>query len=156
MVAVIFDGTTQVGEVFVVVLRFLLKKPDGAVYLQQRIVTLARYVKTFDAVECAAVLAQSLNSFLATFSSNVLSFSADRCSVNISALGVIQQLYRSSVFLPCVPHGLDNTGKRLWSELKVLPDVISCLSNIKSRSNAAAGVFRNRFGCALKSYSKTR
>ena len=110
---VIFDGTTKVGEVFCIVFRWVNPK---TLEIEQRLVHLGKYAKSFDHNELCAATMTALGKYQAhqgTFQKrgNVVGFQKDRCSVNTLASTFLCQCYVKSRDLGCFSHTLTHVGE---------------------------------------------
>ena len=79
-VSIIFDGTTQVAEAFVVVLRFI----DNDWTIHQRVPQLLLLAKSLTGEEVSRLLVEELSTKLGLASNLIVAAVRDRASVNVA------------------------------------------------------------------------
>jgi len=104
--SVLFDGTTNVGELFGVVLRYI----DAVGNCQQRLIDLSLYTKSFNAQTLGTALISALSSHSLDITQAV-AFISDGASVNIAACDFLTSGVSQAVAVSCVSHGLCNVGE---------------------------------------------
>ena len=97
--SVIFDGTSRLGEVLAVVVRFI---SDWTV--QQRLVRLEFLTKSMTDVETARELISVLSVTLSVESHRLLAAMRDRASVNNAAMDVVTIMYPKLLDVGCLSH----------------------------------------------------
>ena len=102
LVSVIFDGTSRLGEVLAVVLRFTNKW-----MIQQRLVRLECLVKSMSGEEIVRELINVLSVTLSIRSHLLLATMRDRASVNNLAMRTVKVIYPSILDIGCFSHTLD-------------------------------------------------
>ena len=106
-VSIIFDGTTRLGEVLAVVVRFVV---DWSV--KQYLVGLQFLQKSMNGEELARELISTLSVMLGIGSNMLLSVMRDRASVNTAAMGIVSVMYPAAVNIGCMSHALDSVGDK--------------------------------------------
>lgn len=106
-ISVIFDGTSRLGEVLAVVLRF-----TDEWTIQQRLVRLEFLVKSMSGEEIARELITVLSVTLGIHSHLLLAAMRDRASVNNLAMRTVRVIYRSILDIGCFSHTLDLVGEK--------------------------------------------
>ena len=144
LMSVIFDGTTSVADVLCVVVRFATD--DG--FIQQRVLALHRYQKSFKTEELCAVIVLALDDPYHIARDNIIAFIADRASVNVAALGALTQTaFPFSSTIGCLSHTINNAGKKMENVTTARTfEFISKWINIIGRSPAARHMFEARTG----------
>ncbi len=105
--SVIFDGTSRLGEVLAVVVRFM---SDWTI--QQRLVRLEFLMKSMSGEEVARELISVLSVTLSVESHRLLAVMRDRASVNTAAMRVVTIMYPNLLDVGCLSHMLNLVGER--------------------------------------------
>jgi len=106
-IAVIFDGTSRLGEVLAVVLCFISEWT-----IQQRLVRLQFLVKSMNGEEIARELINILSVTLGIQSHLVLAAMRDIASVNNLAMRTVKVIYPNILDVGCFSHTLDIVGEK--------------------------------------------
>ena len=104
-VAIIFDGTTRLGEALAVVLRFF-----SGWKIQQRLVRISLLAKSMTGEEVAREILTVLSTELGIAASHVIAAMRDRASVNNVAMRTVAIMYPSVMDIGCFSHTLDLVG----------------------------------------------
>ena len=146
-IAVIFDGTSHLGEVLAVVLRFISEWT-----IQQRLVRLQFLVKNGE--EIARELINILSVTLGIQSHLVLAAMRDRASVNNLAMRTVKVIYPNILDVGCFPHTLDIVGEKFNTPtLNTFP---SHWISLFSHSPKSKALWKEQTGRAKGTLSKTR
>ena len=148
--SVIFDGTSRLGEVLVVVLHFI----DGDFKIQQRLIRMMFLMKSLTGEEIARELINVL-SVLCSIPPHLL-FAAmrDGASVNSVAMRTVSIVYPSVLDIGCVSHTLDLVGGRF--KTPVLSSFVSLWISLFSHSPKTKALWKEQTGKSMASFSKTR
>ena len=106
-ISIIFDGTTRLGEVLVVVVRFL---EEWAI--KQRLVSVQFLQKSVNGDELAMLIISILSVSLGVESGRLLAVMRDGASVNAAALRTVAIVYPSLLDVCCISHTLDLVGDK--------------------------------------------
>ena len=104
-VSVIFDGTTRLGEAFVVVLRFV----DSFV-IKQRLVCFRTLAKSMTGEEIARELISVLSAGYGITSDRVIAAMRDRASANGAAMRTMKVVFPQLLDVGCFAHTIDLVG----------------------------------------------
>ena len=143
----IFDGTSHLGEVLAVVLRFISEWT-----IQQRLVRLQFLVKNGE--EIARELINILSVTLGIQSHLVLAPMRDRASVNNLAMRTVKVIYPNILDVGCFPHTLDIVGEKF--NTPTLNTFSSHWISLFSRSPKSKALWKEQTGRAKGTLSKTR
>lgn len=151
-VAIIFDGTTRVGEVFGIVCRAVSDDFNPI----QKVLRVASYERALTSENVAAVLTETISVDYGWKFSKVVAFMHDSCSVNLAALRCLQPFYHNACSMRCIAHALSNCGSRLV--LSIADSFIESWVAIFSHSCSARSAIGNLLNdySKLISYSRTR
>lgn len=107
--AVIFDGSTRLGEALVILLRFI----DSANWsVQQRVVRLSVLAKSLTAAELAREILSCLCTTLQLPGNKVIASIRDGAAVNGAAVRLIREVaFPDMLDIVCFSHTLDNVGR---------------------------------------------
>ena len=105
--SVVFDGTTRLGEVLAVVVRFI---SDWSI--EQRLVRLEFLQKSLNGEELARQLLGTLSVSLGIESDKLIAVMHDRASVNQAAMRTVQVIYPTILDIGCISHTLDIVGDK--------------------------------------------
>ena len=145
----IFDGTTRLGEVLAVVVRFV---DDWSV--KQRLVCLEFLQKSMNGEELARELLSTLSVMLDMESNKLLSFMRDRASVNTAAMGIVGVVYPTVLSIGCKFHALDSVGDKF--NVPNLHHFLTLWRSLFAHSPRVKALWKGRTGRAMASYSTTR
>ena len=123
LILVIFDGTSNVDEIFNIVFRWV----NDDFKIVQKLVHLGKYGRTFKATEivhailtCATTTYSIFSgSFSTGKSGNVIGFQRDRASVNTAAVQTVHSTFKDSLDLHCLSHTLCHVGEHMNASLLV-------------------------------------
>ena len=149
--SVVFDGTTHVCEVMVVVLRFLNKDLN----IQHRVSRLMLLAKsmTGEEVGSSRQLITSISTELGIGGERVVAMMHDQASVNSVAMKTISVLYNNFLDVGCFGHTLDLVGKNMKTPVldKFLKAGYNPFHSPKTRL-----IWRPQTGLSVPSYSPTQ
>ena len=106
-VSVIFHGTSRLGEVLVVVLRFVSEWK-----IQQHLVRVEFLTKSMSGEEIARELINVLSTTLGIQSNLIVAVMRDRASVNNAAMCIVNVVYPKFLDVGCFSHTLDIVGEK--------------------------------------------
>ena len=147
--SVIFDGTSRLGEVLAVVVRFI---SDWTV--QQRLVRLEFLKKSMTGVETARELISVLSVTLSVESHRLLAAMRDRASVNNAAMDVVTVTYPKLLDIECLSHMLNLVGERF--KTPTLNLFFTLWISLFAHSHKVKALWKEATGRAMSSYCKTR
>ena len=150
-VAVIFDGTSRLGEALAIILRFVDR---SSLKIHQRLVRMQLLAKSLTGEEVARELLSVLSTEYGVVSSNLLAVMRDRASVNSVAVRTLKVLYPNILDIGCFSHTIDHVGDNF--DTPVLYDFGTTWVSLFSHSPKARLLWRARAGQAMRSYSQTR
>ena len=150
-VAVIFDGTSRLGEALAIILRFVDR---SSLKIHQRLVRMQLLAKSLTGEEVARELLSVLSTEYGVASSNLLAVMRDRASVNSVAVRTLKVLYPDLLDIGCFSHTIDHVGDNF--DTPVLYDFGTTWVSLFSHSPKARLLWRARTGQAMRSYSQTR
>ena len=110
-IAVIFDGSTRLGEVLAIMVRYVDKELD----VKQRLVRGHTVAKSLSALELARELVMTLSIELQLSPKTIIAFVRDGAAVNSTSAAVRslkELLYPGALDVKCLSHTLDNVGRR--------------------------------------------
>ena len=105
--SVVFDGTSRLGEVLAVVIRFI-----SDWNIEQRLVRLEFLQKSLNGEELARQLISTVSVSLGIESDNLVAVMHDRASFNRAAMRVFQVVYPTIMDIDCTSHTLDIVGDK--------------------------------------------
>ena len=111
--SVTFDGTSRLGEMFVIVIRFV--DPDWCIH--QRLIRLQILVKSLSGEEIASEVINSLSLEYGVMSEHILAVMHDCASTNTVAMRTLKVLYPLALDVGCFSHILDRVGEGLMFQL---------------------------------------
>ena len=147
--SVIFDGTTHLGEVLAVVVRFI---SDWTI--QQRLVRLKFLKKSMSGEELAREVISILSGTLGVESHRLLAVMRDRASVNTAAMRVISVMYPKLLDVGCLSHTLDLVGGKF--KVPTLNLFITLWISLFVHSAKVKSLWKEMTGRTMATYSKTR
>ena len=148
-VAVIFDGTTRLGEAMAIIVRFV---NDWQIH--QRLVRLRHLSKSLTGEEIARELISVLQVDYNISPDALVGAMRDRASVNGVAMRTVKVIYPKVLDVGCFAHTIDLVGQQFCTPH--LNEFVSAWINLFSHSPKARLSWRSRTGRAVKSCSKTR
>ena len=108
-IAVIFDGSTRLGEVLAIMVRYVDKERN----VKQRLVCVHTVAKSLSAPELARELVMMLSTELRLSAKTIIAFVQDGAAVNSAAVRSLKELlYLDALDVKCLSHTLDNVGRR--------------------------------------------
>ena len=149
-VAIIFDGTTRLGEVLAVVLRFVT---DDFV-IQQRLIRLQLLAKSATGEEIARELVAVLSVGYQINPSLLLSAMRDGASTNNVAMRTLSVVYVNLFDVACFSYALDRVGSHFSTP--ILSEFINAWISLFTHSPKVKLLWRERTGKSMASYSSTR
>ena len=147
--SLVFDGTSRLGEVLAVVIRYI----DGW-EIQQRLVRLEFLTKSMTGEEVARELINVLSVTFGVQSNLLLAAMRDRASVNNVAMRVVSIVYPSVLDVGCFSHTLDIVGEKF--KTPVLSTFCTMWLTLFSHSPKTKALWKEQTGKAMASFSKTR
>ena len=148
-VSVIFDGTTRLGEVLVVVLRYI---EDWEV--KQRLVRVDFLQKSLNAEELARQIISVLSVTLSVECSNLIAVMRDGASVNAAAMRTVKVMYPEALDVRCISHTLDLVGDKF--KVPHLSLFFTLWISYFSHSSKLKALWKARTGKSIVTYSQTR
>jgi len=150
-VAVIFDGTSRLGEALAIILRFIDR---STLTIHQRLVRVQILAKSMAGEEVARELLSVLSTEYGIASSNLLAAMHDRASVNTAAVRTLKVLYPNLLDIGCYSHTIDHVGDNF--DTPILHEFGILWVSLFSHSPHARLLWRTRTGHSMCSYNKTR
>ena len=148
-ISVIFDGTTRLGEVLVVVLRYI---QDWEV--KQRLVRVDFLQKSMNAEELARQIISALSVTLSVECNNLIAVMRDGASVNAAAMRTVKIMYPEALDIRCISHTLDLIGDKF--KVPHLSLFFTLWISFFSHSSKLKALWKARTGHSIASYSQTR
>ena len=148
-VAIIFDGTTQVCEAFVIVLRFI----DDWV-IKERVCRLMLLAKSITGEEVARQLITAVSTELSIAPDLVIAAMRDRASVNDVVMRTISVIYNQMMDVGCFSHTLDHVGEKM--KTAILDEFTKGWISLFSHSPKSRLAWRTQTGLSTPTYSPTR
>lgn len=148
-VSVIFVGTTQLGEVLAVVVRFI---SDWNIH--QRLLRLKFLMKSMCGEELARELISVLSVTLGVESHRLLVAMRDGASVNTAAMRIVAVMYPKLLDLQCISHTLDIVGDKF--KVPTLNLFMTLWVSLFAHSAKVKALWKDMSGKAMATYSKTR
>ena len=150
-ICVIFDGSTHLGEMLVILIRFVREDFE----ICQRLVRVHVLAKSLNAQQLAREIITTLSTDLQYPSERVLAMVRDGASVNSAAVKILKDaLYPQLADIICIPHSLDLIGRKFDTDL--LDSFLQAWVALFSHSPASRLVWQNLSGESIRSYSATR
>ena len=149
-IAVIFDGTTRLGEAMVILIRYVAD--DWS--LVQRMLQVRLLAKSMTGNEIARELISTLSTKYGVGSSCLLAAMRDRASVNNVAVQVLQVVYPSLVDVGCFSHAINLAGEHF--KVPTLSDFTALWVSLFAHSGKARLAWKDQVGSSIRSYSRTR
>lgn len=148
-VAIIFDGTTRLGEAIAVVLRFFTGWK-----IQQRLVRISLLAKSMTGEELARELLTVLSTELGIIASHVIAAMRDRAAVNNVAMRTVAIMYPTVMDIGCFSHTLDNGGSNF--NFPTLSKFMKHWEALFKHSPKSRLQWCEQTGTTIMSYSPTR
>lgn len=148
-IAVIFDGTTRLGEALAIVVRFISNEWQ----IQQRLVRLqllAKFLKGELARELISVLARQYN----VQKNNLLAAMRDGASVNAAAMRTVKIIFPKVIDVRCFSHTIDRVGVHF--NIPTVRRFLQLWNSLFGHSPATRLAWKEQTGIAMGSYSPTR
>ena len=149
-VAVIFDGTSRVGEALAILLRFV----DAEWCVQQRLVRVQMLAKSLSGEELARELISVLSVTYSIRSNTLLAAMRDGASVNSVAVRTLKVVYPLLFDVRCFSHTIDHVGSRF--QTPTLSEFITLWICLFSHSPKTRQLWRSRTNKSMSGYSSTR
>ena len=108
LVSIIFDGTGKIGEVFVIVARFL----DSEWCIQQRMIRLHILIASISKEEIACQVINTLALEYSIQSEQIVAIMHGCASANIVAIRILKVMYPFMLGIGCFLHTLNHVGER--------------------------------------------
>ena len=147
-ISIIFDGTTRLGEVLVVVLRYI---QDWEIH--QRLVRVDFLQKSLNAEELARQILSLLSVTLGVDSSNLIAVMRDGASVNAAAMHTLKMMYPDMLDIRCISHTLDLVGDKFKAPNLSL--FFTLWISYFAHSSKLKALWKTRTGRSITTYSKT-
>ena len=147
--SVIFDGTSRLGEVLVVIVRYVHQ-----LKIEQRLVRVQFMAKSMKGEEEARELISVLSVTLGIKTELLIAAMRDRASVNNVAIRTLSIIYPSILDVGCIAHTLDHVGEKF--KMSVLNNFVSLWISLFSHSPKCRVLWKTQTGISMKSYCKTR
>ena len=109
-ISVIFDGTTRVGEVFVIVVRYVDTSESWSI--RQKLIRLHVLATSMTGEEIAREVVSALSVEYSIQAQQVLAMMYDCASTNLVALRTLHVLYPTMLGIGCFSHTLNRVGER--------------------------------------------
>ena len=149
-VAVIFDGTTRLGEALAIVLRFV--SDDWT--LEQRLVRMQLLAKILKGEEIARELIHVLSTDYSIGSSSLLAAMRDWASSNGVAMRTLAIVYPKLLDVGCFSHTIDHVGERFHTP--TLSEFGMAWVSLFAHSPKTRMLWREQTGQSMPTYSATR
>ena len=149
-VAVIFDGTTRLGEAMAIVVRF----SDSSFVIQQRLIRLQLLVKSMSGEEISRELINTLSAQYSIGCDLLVAAMHDRAACNMVALRTLTVVFPNIVDVGCFSHTLDLVGEKFTT-----PHLASFMVwwiSLFSHSPKSTFLWKEKTGQAYHGYSATR
>ena len=150
-VAVIFDGTSRLGEALAVIVRFV---DSSTLNIHQRLIKMQLLAKSLAGEEVARELLSVLSTEFGVISKNLLAVMHDRASVNSVAVRNIKVLYPLFMDIGCYSHTIDHVGDKFNTQ--ILHEFGILWVSLFSHSYNARLLWRTKTSQSIKSFSPTR
>ena len=149
-VAVVFDGTSRLGEALAIIVRYI--SPDWRI--EQRLLRVQMLSKSLADEEIARELISVLSVNFGIRSANLLASMRDRVAANNVAMQTLKVVYPTVVDVGCFSHTIDHVGEKF--DCPVLNEFMTFWISLFSHSPKTRMLWRCRTGQSMSSYSKTR
>ena len=150
-ISVIFDGSMHLGEMLVVLVRFV----DCNLEICQRLVRVHVLAKSLNAQQLAREIITTLSTDLQYPSDRMLGVVRDGASVNGAAVKILRDaLYTHLTNIICIPHSLDLIGRHFDTDL--LESFCQSWVALFAHSPASRLAWKSLTGEGIRSYSASR
>ena len=149
-VAVIFDGTTRLGEALAIVIRFVTADWE----IKQRLVRLQLIAKSLKGEELARELIKVLAQHYNVQDNNLCAAMSNGASVNGAVMRTVKVVFPKVVDMRCFSHAIDYVGDHF--NIPTLKRFLQLWNIHFGHSPATRLAWRERTGISIKSYSPTR
>ena len=149
LVSIIFDGTTRLGEVLVLILHYV---QDWEV--KQRLVRVDFLQKSLNAEELARQIISALSVTLSVESNNLVAIMRDGASVNGAAMRILKIMYPKALDVRCVSHTLDLVGDKF--KVPTVSLFFTLWISYFSHSSKLKALWKAKTGLSIATYSQTR
>lgn len=150
-VAVIFDGTTRLGECVAVLLRWCSADFKG---VQQRLVALQTMRRHMDGDELGAMLMMLLLNGMKVKPADVVCVARDSCSTNGKAHRNIAPVLLNAESILCISHTLSHCCEHV--DLPTLDSFMTPWLSLVQHHPTARSRWSEKIGCAMKGFSTIR
>ncbi len=147
--SIVFDGTSRLGEVLGVVVRYVHQWE-----IRQRLLRIQILQKSMTGEELARTLINILSITFGIESHLILAATRDGASVNSCAMRTVKVVYPQLIDIRCFSHTLDLVGDKF--NAPVLTTFISYWISLFSHSPKTKSLWKTETGKAMASFSKTR
>ena len=151
-ISVIFDGTTRVGEVFVIVVRYVDTSESWSI--RQKLIRLHVLATSMTGEEIAREVVSALSVEYSIQAQQVLAMMYDCASTNLVALQTLHVLYPTMLGIGCFSHTLNRVGERF--NVPVLNEFVTYWISLFSHSTKAKFLWKKKTGFSIDSYCPTR
>ena len=148
--SVIFDGTSRLGEVFVLVIRYV----DSDWLVCQRLIKVHMLAKSLSGEEIAREVINSLSLEFGVGSEHVLTVMHDCASTNVVAMRTLKVMYPFAQGNGCFSHTLDRVGERF--NTPTLNEFVTYWISLFAHSPKARLLWSQKTGQTVQGYSATR
>ena len=148
-ISVTFDGTSRLGEVFVIVVRLVCEWS-----IKQRLIRLQLMAKSMTGDEIARTVIGSLSTEFGIESDQVIGIMHDCASTNNVALRTLKIIYPNVLGIGCFSHTLNRVGDRF--QAACANDFTTYWVSLFSHSSKAKFLWKERTGLTIDSYCPTR
>ena len=148
--SVIFDGTSRLGEVLAIVLRYI----DDNWIVQQRLIRMEMLSKSMTGEEIARELVSVLSVTYGVDSKFLLAAMRDGASVNNLAMKTVKIIYPYLVDIRCFSHALCLVGQKFCTPN--LTEFMHLWITLFSHSPKTKFLWKTTVGRSMASYSPTR
>ena len=148
--SVIFDGTSRLGEVFVIVIRFV----DSGWLVHQRLIRVKLLANSLSGEEIAREIINSLSLEYGVGSEHVLAVMHDCASTNVVAMRTLKVLYPLAQGIGCFSHTLDHVGERFSTP--IAHEFVTYWISLFAHSPKARLLWSQQTGRTVQGYSATR
>ena len=147
--SVIFDGTSRLGEVFVIVARFV----DSDWVIHQRLMRVKMLANSLSGEEIAREIINSLSLEYGVGSEYVLAVMHDCASTNVVAMRTLKVLYPLAQGIGCFSHTLDRVGERFSTP--IAQEFVTYWISLFAHSPKARLLWNQQTGRTMQGYSAT-
>ena len=148
--SVIFDGTSRLGEVFVIIIRFV----DSGWLVHQRLIRVKLLANSLSGEEIALEIINSLSLEYGVGSEHVLAVMHDCASTNVVAMRTLKVLYPLAQGIGCFSHTLDHVGERFSTP--IAHEFVTYWISLFAHSPKARLLWSQQTGRTVQGYSATR